>query len=156
MTLGNGLKLNNDLDDRMREYTENIRQLSGEMSKLNQEIGSTQETLEELREQGLVTPELEQNFTAAIQRSMSEKDGLEQQRESILNQAKQELTEAKDEYEKAVDKVDINAGGQGAEILKAIRERVTELGEWKEKLEEAMNEDDEHDHILVKRMSLRR
>ena len=64
MALRDGLNVRDDLDSRMREYVENIRFLTGEISGKNSEIKSTQETLNDLKSEGLVTPELEETFFA--------------------------------------------------------------------------------------------
>ena len=77
MTLNNGLGVRNDLDSRMREYIENLRFLSGEISDKNKEIQSTQETLDGLRSEGLVPSELEESFSKAIQTTLDEITALE-------------------------------------------------------------------------------
>ena len=155
MALNNGLGVRDDLDSRMREYVENIRFLSGEISGKNSEIQSTQETLDELRSEGLITSELEETFSRAIQKSLDEKTQLEEKRETIKETATQELNAAKEKYSKAADGISTSGGSQAAEVLSSIRERVTEIGEWEKELQDAV--DDDNDNLpATKRLVLRR
>ena len=158
MGLGNGLGPHDNLDDRMREYVENIRFLSGEVAEKNSEIRSTEETLNDLQAEGLSTPELEQSFSSAIQKTLNEKAELEKKRETIMSAATQELNEAKEEYGKNEDKIKVSSGSQGAEILKAIRERVIAIGEWEKELRDAFDDNDDPPPPPgpVKRLVLRR
>lgn len=158
MGLGNGLGPHDNLDDRMREYVENIRFLSGEVAEKNSEIRSTEETLNDLQAEGLSTPELEQSFSSAIQKTLNEKAELEKKRETIMSAATQELNEAKEEYGKNEDKIKVSSGSQGAEILKAIRERVIAIGEWEKELRDVFDDNDDPPPPPgpVKRLVLRR
>ena len=156
MALGNGLSVRDDLDSRMREYVENVKFLTGEISGKNSEIQSTQETLDELRSEGLVTSELEESFSRAIQKTLDERTELEEKREAIKETATQELDEAKEKYDKAVDGISTAGGNQAAEVLSSIRERVTEIGEWEKELQDAMSETDDTPPPATKRLVLRR
>ena len=128
MSLGNGLGLHEDLDSRMQEYVENIRYLTSEISQKNSEISSAEETLEDLRSNGLATPELEDSFSKSAQDYLKEKAELEQKRE------------AKEQYGNAVNKVNSLSGSQAKEVLISIRDRVSELGDWAQELQDAMEE----------------
>ena len=156
MTLNNGLGVRNDLDSRMREYIENLRFLSSEISDKNKELQSTQETLDELRLKELVPSELEESFSKAIQTTLDEINALEEKRETISDTATQELNEAKESYDKAVNEIGTLGGSQAAEILSSIRERVTEIGEWEKEIQEAIDDDNYGPTLGTKRLVLRR
>jgi len=143
MSLNNGLRLRNDLDDHMRECVENIKYLSSEISQKKSEINSAEETLKDLQSADLSTPELERSFSSAIQKSLNEEAELEKKRQTIMEAATQELNEAKEEYDKAADKVKVSAGSQGKELLTAIRERIVAIGEWEKELRDAFNDNDD-------------
>ena len=145
----------NELDDRMNEFVDSIRYLTSEISEKNSEIRSSQETLNELREQNLVTPELEQTFSRAEQKYLDEKAELEKKRETIMDTATRELNDAKKEYNKAIDNVNRTGGSQDAEMLSSIRERVVEIGNWEKELQDALNDGDD-DHPTIKRLIHRR
>ena len=153
MALGNGLHLHEDLDSRMQEYVENIRYLTSEISEKNKEISSADETLNDLRSDGLATSELEESFSRATQNYLKERAELEQKRETILETATSELNEAKEKYNQAVQKIDTSVASQAKEVLSSIRERVTELGEWEQELQDAM---DDQTPSPTKRLTLRR
>ena len=157
MPLGNGLNIRDDLDDRLREYVDNIRFLNGEVTQKNSEIRTSQETLDDLRSSGLITPELEQTFSSAVQKALDEKAELEKKKETIAQTARQELNEAEGEYDKAIDRLKTGSGGQVAEVLSAIRERLTELGDWERELQEALDDDDSNPPSgPIKRLVLKR
>lgn len=155
MALSNGLGVRDDLDSRMHEYVENLRTLSGEISEKNNEIQSTQATLDELSSEGLVTAELEESFSRAMQTALDEKAALAEQRDQIKDAAMQELNEAKGKYDKAVNEIGSLSGSQAAEILSSIRERVTEIGEWEKEIEDAIDDDDDSPAPAAKRLVLR-
>ena len=140
MSLGNGLGLHEDLDSRMHEYVENIRYLTSEISQKNREIRSAEETLEDLRSNGLATPELEDSFSKSAQDYLKEKAELEQKREAIHEAATKELEEAKEQYGNALNKVNSLSGSQAKEFLISIRDSVSELGDWAQELQDAMEE----------------
>ena len=139
MALGNGLVALDDLGNRIREYIDNIKFLTSEIKQKIGDIGSTQETLEELRSEGLITSDLEASFSNVIQKSLDEKSALEEKRETIKEAASQEMNDAKEKYDKAVEGINSSAGSQASEVLSSIRERVIEIGEWEKELQDAMD-----------------
>ena len=156
MPLGYGLNVGDDLDSRMREYVDKIKQLSGEISEKNSEIQATEDALNELRSAGVASPKLEQDFSNVLQKTLDEKSSLENERESIRESATRELEDAKQKIDETVDKVSAIGGNQAAEMLSALRDRATEIGEWEKELRDAVSEADNSPSIGSKRLVRRR
>ena len=139
MPLDNGLDLREDFDHRMIRFRNAIEEKAGLVKELAKKIRLTEETLENLRKDGLVSDELEKTFSQAARDYLEDKQSAEKEIAGKLEEACQEINRAKEICDHEIDGVKNTAGSHAAQVLSSLLKRKAEIGQWEEELREKAN-----------------